>query len=288
MAADNIENIASEFRSRIDGVSEDELREMAFLLSAAETSVIQMLAAHRMGFTRPILERILSEIHSVSQRLGQQLKSAGEKYTARHADAGADMASEIAKRAGVKNAAIELGPAMPRAEMNHWASYKGELLTKGITEPVRAEITSALRLGFMTGKTPFDIMQTIARKPYSPLSFSSKIGRAEVIVRTEGGRVASKANFERSQDYADFNAKLARDFGREPEVWLKKWLSAHDPRVRPTHVLADSTPPIPLSQDFVVGGEVCSYPHDARLSAKEAVNCRCVAITIPPGANAGA
>ena len=283
MAKDSTDNLAAEFRSRIDDVSDDELRDMAFLLTATETDVVQRLAAVRAGFTRAWLERLISEIRSVSLQLERQLRGIGERYTGRHADVGADMATEIAERAGIKNAAIRLGPAIASGTLSEWAAYKGELLTKGITERVRAEITSALRLGFMTGKTPYEIMQQVVKQPYSPLSFGSKIGRAEVIVRTEGGRVAAKAHFERSRDYEGFNAKVARDFGREPEAWLKKWLSAQDRRVRPTHVIAHGGPAIPLSEDFVVGGEACSHPHDPRLSAKEAVNCRCIAITIPPG-----
>jgi hypothetical protein len=283
MAKDSTDKLAAEFRSRIDDVSDDELRDMAFLLMATETDVVQRLAAIRAGFTRQGLERLISEIQSESLRLGRQLRGVGETYTGRHADVGADMATEIAERAGVKNAAIRLGQPLPGGTLSALADYKGELLTKGITERVRAEIVSALRLGFMTGKTPYEIMQQVAKQPYSPLSFGSKIGRAEVIVRTEGGRVAAKAHFERSKDYEDFNAKVARDSGRTPEVWLKKWLSAQDTRVRPTHVIAHGGPAIPLSEDFIVGGEACSHPHDPRLSAKEAVNCRCIAITIPPG-----
>lgn len=61
----------------------------------------------------------------------------------------------------------------------------------------------------------------------------------------------------------------------------KRWLSSHDDRVRPTHVVADNDPAnqaVAADGWFTVGGFQALYPGDWTLPASEAANCRCTAI----------
>lgn len=281
---DTAEKLAGVFRDRLDRATADELKAMLDLLEKAEQAVIARLAAVRGDFTRTWLERLLSEIRTETANLESRLTPQADKGLRAQADIGADVANEAAERAGgsTANVAIRLAPAIDRHQLAVWADYKMDLVRNGITQATRRELEGALKQAYLTGKQPFELMQEIAEKPYSKLSFVDKFHRAEAIVRTEGGRVAAQANHERSKDYADFDARICKDFGRIARPWMKRWLSAHDARVRPTHVAVDADAAIPLQQDYIVGGEKAAYPHDPRLSAKESVNCRCISITIPP------
>ena len=66
---------------------------------------------------------------------------------------------------------------------------------------------------------------------------------------------------------------------------LKRWRSQEDRSVRDTHARANSRyrqEPIPLNQDFIVGGYACSKPLDPRLPPEESINCRCYTrLTLP-------
>lgn len=61
-------------------------------------------------------------------------------------------------------------------------------------------------------------------------------------------------------------------------VEKKAWLTVGLDDVRPTHAEQEQQAPVPLDQDFaIVGG---AYPGDPRLSAAEAVNCRCTTVPV--------
>jgi hypothetical protein len=62
-------------------------------------------------------------------------------------------------------------------------------------------------------------------------------------------------------------------------VERKRWLTAHDERVRPTHAAADGQT-VPVGQPFSVGGEHLQHPGDPSGSNAEVANCRCT-VTYP-------
>jgi len=61
---------------------------------------------------------------------------------------------------------------------------------------------------------------------------------------------------------------------------VKSWLTGGS-NIRASHLEAqgnDANIGIPIDQDFIVGdGELAQWPNDPRLSAKESVNCKCIA-----------
>lgn len=59
---------------------------------------------------------------------------------------------------------------------------------------------------------------------------------------------------------------------------LKEWVTAHDPRVRPSHRRADGQTK-PLEQPFIVGGWPLMYPGDKNGPPEEVIGCRCTAVT---------
>lgn len=61
----------------------------------------------------------------------------------------------------------------------------------------------------------------------------------------------------------------------EKQVWMKRWKSRHDLRVRYTHAHLDGVS-VPVTQSFVtLDGNDIRYPHDPRAPMAETAGCRC-------------
>lgn len=60
----------------------------------------------------------------------------------------------------------------------------------------------------------------------------------------------------------------------------KEWISVLDGRTRRDHMIADGQI-VANNEMFEVGGELCRFPGDLTLSAKECINCRCVVAYVP-------
>lgn len=85
----------------------------------------------------------------------------------------------------------------------------------------------------------------------------------------------------------DIRTAYTRIFGRQMQRQLEKagytqkmWVTRHDDRVRPTHVVADNQI-VKIGSSFEVGGEHLRYPGDPSGSASETINCRCVMVGVP-------
>jgi len=88
--------------------------------------------------------------------------------------------------------------------------------------------------------------------------FNNAFARANTIARTEVGAVMG-----------DYRKAIMLAEG----VKTKRWSSAHDPLVRPTHSKAEAEGAIPMNQSF---GNKLDRPHDPDGDASEVCNCRCV------------
>jgi uncharacterized protein with gpF-like domain len=66
-------------------------------------------------------------------------------------------------------------------------------------------------------------------------------------------------------------------------IAYKEWLTAKDDKVRAEHVRADGQV-VAVDEPFTVDGEKLTGPCDSRGSARNVINCRCVAIPVdgPP------
>jgi hypothetical protein len=85
--------------------------------------------------------------------------------------------------------------------------------------------------------------------------------RSETIARTEVMTAANKGSLEGAQQSG---AEL-----------LKFWIPTYDGDTRDSHMEVGQHPAIELDQLFQVGQSQGEFPADARLSAKERINCRC-------------
>ena len=85
--------------------------------------------------------------------------------------------------------------------------------------------------------------------------------RSETIARTEVMTAANKGSLQGAQQ-SGVNL-------------LKYWIPTYDDDTRDSHMEVGSKPAIALDAMFRVGDSEGEFPADARLSAKERINCRC-------------
>jgi uncharacterized protein with gpF-like domain len=142
------------------------------------------------------------------------------------------------------------------SRLTRFITTEGAAAVRGITSATRRLVRTVLVEAAVAG----DSVQVAARKLRQQVAQLSK-ERAVVIVRTElvaAGNVGSLLG--------------AQATGLKLE---KFWISTPDSRTREAHVLVDGQG-APLQDGFfVVGGEMCRYPGDPMLSAKQRINCRC-------------
>ena len=152
---------------------------------------------------------------------------------------------------------------------------------KGLTDAMRAQITDVVRRGALGGLSVKDAIDQVGRSLTAPGRFKSIAARAEAIVRTEVMRIQAIAAHARMLT----NRESMRRVGYDLE---KKWLTSHDARVRVSHQLTEGQQK-PLDEPFdvaaLIGGdallvEQLMYPRDPAGSARNTVNCRCVAIPV--------
>lgn len=142
----------------------------------------------------------------------------------------------------------------------------------GLAGDALSKVNSALTLGILGQKTPFQIMQEITHiLGEEELNAIGGISyRAETITRTELGRISSIAKFARLKEAAKVVPGL-----------MKEWRAAIDDRTRGAHRAANMQR-VPIGEPFVVGGEELMYPLDPVGSPENTLNCRCISVSYHP------
>ena len=140
-----------------------------------------------------------------------------------------------------------------------WAKTEAARNISYIADTQKKMIATTVFNGLRNGKGSKQIARDLrkAGQIISPVS-------ANMIARTETHNAAGFASQE-----------MSRDLGISDE---KKWLDAFDERVRIDHRGVEGGDWIPENKAFNVGGELMAYPGAAGASAKNVINCRCVAI----------
>lgn len=265
------ERLIALFTDRIDEIGTVQLTALQALLEAVRVNLVRELAsAGDQPLTVGLVDALISRMTRDVQTVERQLPGLADTALTGAAEAGAEAADALAAQADIARMPTQ---RVERTKLGILADYNAELIRRGVTDSVRADIANYIRQAYLTGRSPFDVMRDVASLDIDPLQFGSRMNRAEVIVRTELGKLSNQVEYERVQRYQ----------AGDDQAWMKKWRSARDKRVRPTHVAADAAPAVAFNDDFLVGGHKARYPHDPQLPAKEVVNCRCVALYIPPG-----
>jgi hypothetical protein len=142
--------------------------------------------------------------------------------------------------------------------LKDFAFHKIDGLADAAWQQIRGEVT----LGILGGKTPQEVAAAIGRNLTDPSIFSSIAARAEVITKTEMGRVFSTATEMRMEEAANHVDGLE-----------KMWRHAGHPKVpRSSHLAADGDH-VPVDEPFDIGGVEMMYPRDPGAPIEETINC---------------
>lgn len=135
---------------------------------------------------------------------------------------------------------------------------------------LKKHITDIISAGFASGASYGDMANQITGKmigDYAGMR-GGALGRAKMIVRTEGNRIANAARLDA--------AKAAKEQGAD---LVKQWDSTMDKKTRPHHVQLDGQVR-ELDEPFEVDGRKAQMPGKFGI-ASEDINCRCHAYSRP-------
>ena len=125
---------------------------------------------------------------------------------------------------------------------------------------LKKTIAEEITRGIATGRLYKDIARNIAKAGKIPR------GRAETIVRTDGGRVQEQATFDAQQ--------AAKAKGADV---VSQWSAIRDGDTRPTHRMLDGQIR-EVGEYFEVEGKRAKHPHGFG-RPEEDINCRCTLLT---------
>lgn len=176
----------------------------------------------------------------------------------------ADVAEVVLQDVGRPRAKRRIDPNIEAVEraVTGWLRDLAARKARGITETSREQIGRALAEGYAAGENS----RTIARRIRDKVGGAAAKARAETIARTE-----THSASERGAYVAAISTGLELD---------KEWGATADVRTRPTHAAADGQT-VDAFEMFRVGDTLLRYPGDPDGSARETVNCRCVALYLP-------
>lgn len=141
---------------------------------------------------------------------------------------------------------------------------EGVDLMEGVGKVARTRIHQTLEQGLLGGGTPTEVMQEIGSELRSPGPFHYVSFRAEVVTRTEMGRVHSKAGHRRQLDAAKSVPGLGKEW-----IWSGKSRTEH---AAVNHQVRA------VDEPFDVGGEELQYPRDPAGSPGNTVLCACESV----------
>lgn len=263
--------------------------------AATAQQMLDMLAEVRSGLVAQIAGIPSTDVSFQAAHMRALLAAVDAASTEINTRMGSHMASTVdtAWNAGTQdtNTLVYLGGGNPSLLPIHISTDALAIsqtaaadMVRYVSGDFRARARSAITLGVLGQRPAFQIMQDVAELLRTqPTRQDPRLGttayQAERIVRTETNAVYSLASHLRQNQAVDIAMPQA----------LKTWITAHDIRVRPSHVLAGQRygrggdpGPVPFPTAYMVGGEAMQHPHDPKASAKERINCRCISILINP------
>lgn len=216
----------------------------------------------------------LAHLKAIRNQLDAAGKDLQKKFTiAMHANQeGAFSLGSSAVPAGFKTVGINLKlPMVSDALLSTAKDYSADLI-KNLSADLIDEVSGYVRRGIITGRNPYDVMESIANNIFP--GEAGAFGRAETIVRTENNRIFELANQERLNQIAEVVPTMK-----------KTWMATDDERTRDSHRQAeiDYAPggpigPIPVDEPFVIDGVELMMPNDPDGDPHEVINCRCVSL----------
>lgn len=257
-----MEQLERSYQKALEAVK-DRLRQLDERTDVENRQAVAYQKAFQQGLQKQ-LERILGKLHSKTYRTVQEYLQ--DCYLTGHTAVLYELQSD----------GLRLSLPIPQDKVCQ-AAVNDTKLVKPLYDSIgedfaglKKHITDIVSAGFASGASYGDMANQITGKMignYATLR-GGALGRAKLIVRTEGNRIANAARLEAARTAKQQGADL-----------VKQWDSTMDKKTRPHHVQLDGQVR-ELDEPFEVDGRKAQAPGKFGI-ASEDINCRCHAYSRP-------
>lgn len=257
-----MEQLERSYQKALEDVK-DRLRQLDERTDEENRQAVAYQKAFQQGLQKQ-LERILGKLHSKTYRTAQEYLQ--DCYLTGHTAVLYELQSD----------GLRLSLPVPQDKVCR-AAVNDTKLVKPLYDSIgedfaglKKHITDIVSAGFASGASYGDMANQITGKMignYATMR-GGALGRAKLIVRTEGNRIANAARLEA--------ARAAKQQGAD---LVKQWDSTMDKKTRPHHVQLDGQVR-ELDEPFEVDGRKAQAPGKFGI-ASEDINCRCHAYSRP-------
>lgn len=257
-----MEQLERSYQKALEDVK-DRLRQLDERTDVENRQAVAYQKAFQQGLQKQ-LERILGKLHSKTYRTVQEYLQ--DCYLTGHTAVLYELQSD----------GLRLSLPIPQDKV-YQAAINDTKLVKPLYDSIgedfaglKKHITDIVSAGFASGASYGDMANQITGKMignYATMR-GGALGRAKLIVRTEGNRIANAARLEAARTAKQQGADL-----------VKQWDSTMDKKTRPHHVQLDGQIR-ELDEPFEVDGRKAQAPGKFGI-ASEDINCRCHAYSRP-------
>lgn len=257
-----MEQLERSYQKALEDVK-DRLRQLDERTDVENRQAVAYQKAFQQGLQKQ-LERILGKLHSKTYRTVQEYLQ--DCYLTGHTAVLYELQSD----------GLRLSLPIPQDKV-YQAAINDTKLVKPLYDSIgedfaglKKHITDIVSAGFASGASYGDMANQITGKMignYATMR-GGALGRAKLIVRTEGNRIANAARLEAARTAKQQGADL-----------VKQWDSTMDKKTRPHHVQLDGQVR-ELDEPFEVDGRKAQAPGRFGI-ASEDINCRCHAYSRP-------
>lgn len=257
-----MEQLERSYQKALEDVK-DRLRQLDERTDEENRQAVAYQKAFQQGLQKQ-LERILGKLHSKTYRTVQEYLR--DCYLTGHTAVLYELQSD----------GLRLSLPIPQDKVCQ-AAVNDTKLVKPLYDSIgedfaglKKHITDIVSAGFASGASYGDMANQITGKMignYATMR-GGALGRAKLIVRTEGNRIANAARLEAARTAKQQGADL-----------VKQWDSTMDKKTRPHHVQLDGQVR-ELDEPFEVDGRKAQAPGKFGI-ASEDINCRCHAYSRP-------
>ena len=257
-----MEQLERSYQKALEDVK-DRLRQLDERTDVENRQAVAYQKAFQQGLQKQ-LERILGKLHSKTYRTVQEYLQ--DCYLTGHTAVLYELQSD----------GLRISLPVPQDKVCQ-AAVNDTKLVKPLYDSIgedfaglKKHITDIVSAGFASGASYGDMANQITGKMignYATLR-GGALGRAKLIVRTEGNRIANAARLEAARTAKQQGADL-----------VKQWDSTMDKKTRPHHVQLDGQVR-ELDEPFEVDGRKAQAPGKFGI-ASEDINCRCHAYSRP-------
>lgn len=257
-----MEQLERSYQKALEDVK-DRLRQLDERTDVENRQAVAYQKTFQQGLQKQ-LERILGKLHSKTYRTVQEYLQ--DCYLTGHTAVLYELQSD----------GLRLSLPVPQDKV-YQAAVNDTKLVKPLYDSIgedfaglKKHITDIVSAGFASGASYGNMANQITGKMignYATMR-GGALGRAKLIVRTEGNRIANAARLEA--------ARAAKQQGAD---LVKQWDSTMDKKTRPHHVQLDGQVR-ELDEPFEVDGRKAQAPGKFGI-ASEDINCRCHAYSRP-------